>query len=59
MYVVIAIENHPDRCIHEVFGPFEFDKASKFAQESSEAPSNITPSGHRFMRYVCYPLSVD
>lgn len=52
-YVVIGIENHPDRFISDtVYGPFsDFDEAWAFADKIEKSEFNRLKTGHRQYDY--------
>ena len=52
-YVVIGIENHPDRFISDtIYGPFDdFDEAWAYAEKIEKSEFNRLKTGHRQYDY--------
>jgi len=56
MYIVYQIENHPDRCLGDMCGPFSsYEKAHEFAKKCEADPSNYN-GPHRLHDFIVEPL---
>lgn len=57
MYVVIEQENHPDRLIENIYGPFDRDgDAAYFAEGKYQSKANWH-NGHRMYDYIVKSLT--
>ena len=55
MFIVIAQENHPDRLIEKIYGPFDsYDEAQDWATGKEDSADNIIEGYniHKFWYYV-------
>lgn len=58
MYIVMEVENHPDRCIGDIFGPFDTrPEAEAFAEDKYNCSFNFNaPYNHRMNTYTVHLL---
>lgn len=59
MYCIVERENHPDRCINEVFGPYNltYVETLAIANAMRAAPSNIR-GDHRMSDFDVWEMAV-
>lgn len=54
---IVEIENHPDRGVQAVHGPYDsYELADEARKVKEKSPSNFTPSGTRWSDFYVHEM---